>query len=134
MQVPLSHNLICEETPHSLGVPSSSCNVIPGFSGAKKRSLDQPYMVANESAWPLAAENWNEMDSPGMITGASPLFSKVPDCTNGLESSTFSTVMVEDIPICWSSLSSLSQATNRKGSVTRDNQTDFLCSIIVMSF
>ncbi len=67
---------------------------MPGFSGAKNKSFDQPYIVAKLSACPSAAENLIEIASPGIITGEAPLFLKRPDSTNGFESNTFSIVMV----------------------------------------
>jgi hypothetical protein len=69
---------------------------MPGFAGAKNKSLLQPYMVANVSRWFLAAEKVKDTNCPGSITGGVPVPLKVPDSTKGLLSNTFSMVMVLD--------------------------------------
>src|SRR5690606_19394119 len=110
----------------------SSYNLIPGLSGAKKRSFDHPYIAAKVIACPLAAENSNDTDSPGMITGELPLFWNVPDSTKGLEFSTFSMVMV-DVNTCML-LSSSSHAVIMSGNTANDSQATCLHFMIKFPF
>src|SRR5437764_5887868 len=95
-RVPLSHNFSCEETSPVIGVPSSLYNLMPGVAGAKNRSLLHSYIVANVRRWFFAAENENDTDCPGSISGDAPEFLNVPDSTSGLLSNTFSIVIVFD--------------------------------------
>ena len=67
---------------------------MPGFSGAKKRSLDHPYIVAKLIVSPFAAEKRMVTECPGVIKGDSPDPWNVPDSTSGFEFKTFSTLIV----------------------------------------
>src|ERR1700744_3682604 len=108
--------------------------MMPGLAGAKKRSLDQPYIVAKLNASPLAAEKLIVTDCPGSIRAGDPVPWKVPDSTRGWDWSTFSIVSV---PICGAAPPGCPfflQAANASGKSTAAHAYFLLNRVIIFDF